>query len=98
MWRVLLYLFGLPFCVFSFLLVLRLEWFSSLNLFVVFIPLWIMDCMHSMHSMHLLNTHDLVVLTLFLLGPAVVEMVRQTVIHNIRGIIDVSLSKEIVKM
>lgn len=43
-WRVLLYLFGLPILGFSILLVIRLQWCPTLNLFLVFIPLWFMDC------------------------------------------------------
>lgn len=43
-WRLLLFLFGIPIFVFTVLLVIRLEWLPSLNLWVVFIPLWFMDC------------------------------------------------------
>lgn len=40
---VFLILFGIPLFLFTLLLVIKLQWFPSLCLFVVFIPLWIMD-------------------------------------------------------
>lgn len=42
---VILLLFGIPTLVFTLLLVLKLEFFPSLHLFLVFLPLLIMDCL-----------------------------------------------------
>ena len=43
-YNVILLLFGIPTALFTVLLVLRLQFFPKLNLFLVFLPLWIMDC------------------------------------------------------
>ena len=42
---VLLILFGIPIIVFTILLVIKLQYYPNFVLFLVFIPLWIMDCM-----------------------------------------------------
>ncbi|KAK8825595.1 hypothetical protein WA577_000768 [Blastocystis sp. JDR] len=68
----LLFLFGIPLLLFSVLLVVKLQWLHSLYFVIVFIPLWIMDLM----------------LTILVLGPTIVEFVQQSIMRNIRGIMD----------
>ena len=43
-YKVILFLFGLPIALFTVLLMLKLQWFPHLQLVVVFTPLWFMDC------------------------------------------------------
>lgn len=80
-----MYVFGLPILLFSILLVLRLQWVPQLNLFLVFIPLWFMDSSLPYYFL------SVVMLTIFLLGPTVIEVIKQSVMRNIRGILDVDL-------
>ena len=82
----LLFLFGIPMLLFSILLVVKLQWFHSLYFAVVFIPLWIMDCYDVERASHV------VMLTILVLGPTVVEFVQQSIMRNIRGIMDVGNS------
>ena len=79
----LLFLFGIPLLLFSVLLVVKLQWLHSLYFVVVFIPLWIMDCGDAG------CTSDVVMLTILVLGPTIVEFVQQSIMRNIRGIMDV---------
>ena len=45
-YKILLVLFGIPIVVFTILLVIKLQYYPNFALFLVFIPLWIMDCMY----------------------------------------------------
>lgn len=71
-YKVILYMFGIPFALFTVLLTVKLQWYHQLQLVIVFCPLWLMD----------------ILLTIFVLGPTVTEFIRQSVLRNIRGILD----------
>ena len=44
-YKVLMILFGIPIIVFTILLAMKLQYYPQFSLFLVFIPLWMMDCM-----------------------------------------------------